>query len=70
MMIQTSTTLAQELIPELVNHATSFNYNDNYYIISEHLKRAHWVQNIIHNPVIFTVNEKTFEGIARLIDQE
>jgi hypothetical protein len=55
MMIQTSTTLA---------HATSFNYNDNYYIISEHLKRAHWVQNIIHNPrVLFTVNEK--RGLAR-----
>jgi len=39
--------------------------------MSERLKRAHWVQNIIHNPrVLFTVNERTFEGIARLIDQQ
>ncbi|MGB7953660.1 MAG: nitroreductase/quinone reductase family protein [Candidatus Nitrosopolaris sp.] len=47
------------------------DYNDKYYIMSEHLKRAHWVQNIIHNPsVLFTVNEKTFEGTAILVDQE
>ena len=47
------------------------DYNDNYYVMSERLKRAHWVQNIIHNPrVLFTVNERIFEGIARLIDQE
>jgi hypothetical protein len=39
--------------------------------MSELLKRAHWVQNIIRNPrVFFTVNEKTRHGIARLIDQE
>jgi hypothetical protein len=39
--------------------------------MSERLKRTHWVQNIIHNPkIIFSVNEKTFEGIARLVDQE
>jgi F420H(2)-dependent quinone reductase len=39
--------------------------------MSERLRHAHWVQNIIRNPrVLFTVNEKTFEGIARLIDQE
>jgi len=39
--------------------------------MSERLKRAHWVQNIIHDPrVLFTVNERTFEGIARLIDQD
>jgi hypothetical protein len=39
--------------------------------MSERLKRAHWVQNIIHNPrILFTVNERTFEGIAKLIDQE
>lgn len=47
------------------------DYDDKYYIMSEHLKRAHWVQNIIHNPsVLFTVNQKTFEGTARLVDQE
>lgn len=35
------------------------------------MKRAHWVQNIINDPrILFTVNEKTFEGTARLVDQE
>ena len=35
------------------------------------MKHAHWVQNIIHNPrVLFIVDGRTFEGIAKLIDQE
>jgi hypothetical protein len=39
--------------------------------MSEHMKRAHWVQNLINDPrILFTVNEKTFEGTARLVDQE
>jgi hypothetical protein len=39
--------------------------------MSELQKHAHWIQNIIHNPrVLFTVNEKTFEGTARVVDQE
>ncbi len=47
------------------------DYNDKYYLMSEHMKRAHWVQNIINDPrILFTVNEKTFEGTARLVDQE
>ena len=47
------------------------DYNDKYYMMSERQKQAHWVQNIIHNPsVLLTVNEKIFEGTARLIDQE
>ena len=46
------------------------DYNDKYYIISERLNRAHWVQNIKHNPrVAFTVNNKNFEGNARIIDK-
>ena len=46
------------------------DYNDKYYIISERLNRAHWVQNIKHNSrVAFTVNHKTFEGNARIIDK-
>jgi len=37
-------------------------------IMSERLRRAYWVQNIIHNPsVLFTTNEKTLEGNARLV---
>jgi len=45
-------------------------YNRKYYIMSEHLEHAHWVQNIIHDPrVLFTVSHETFEGTARLIDK-
>jgi hypothetical protein len=45
--------------------------NERYYIVSELLKLAHWVQNIIHNPrVSFTVNHTTFTGTARIIDQD
>ena len=47
-------------------------YNERYYIISERLESAHWVQNIKHNPkVSFSIdNENVFKGIARMIDQE
>ncbi len=39
--------------------------------MSELLRQAHWVQNIIHNPrVSFTVNHTTFTGIARIIEQD
>ncbi|MDP9290369.1 MAG: nitroreductase/quinone reductase family protein [Thermoproteota archaeon] len=45
--------------------------NERYYIMSELLRQAHWVQNIIHNPrVSFTVNHTTFTGIARIIEQD
>jgi deazaflavin-dependent oxidoreductase (nitroreductase family) len=41
-----------------------------YYVISERKEKAHWVQNIIHNPkVMFTVNSKSFEGTARTVDK-
>jgi deazaflavin-dependent oxidoreductase (nitroreductase family) len=43
---------------------------DKYYVISEHKEKAHWVQNVIHNPrVMFTVNSKSFEGAARIVDK-
>lgn len=46
-------------------------YNQRYYIISERLEGAHWVQNIKHNPtVLFSINERAFKGNARLVDQE
>jgi hypothetical protein len=39
--------------------------------MSELRKRAHWVQNIIHNSrVSFTVNQMTLTGTARIIDQD
>ena len=38
--------------------------------MSERLEHAHWVQNILHNSrVSFTVDSKTFEGTARVVDQ-
>jgi deazaflavin-dependent oxidoreductase (nitroreductase family) len=45
--------------------------NERYYIMSEHRKHAHWVQNIIHDPrVSFTVNHTTFTGTARVVDRD
>ena len=48
------------------------NYNDNFYVMSEREKHAHWVQNIMHNPRIsFAINYDTWwEGIARIVHQE
>jgi deazaflavin-dependent oxidoreductase (nitroreductase family) len=46
-------------------------HNERYYIISERLNSAHWVQNIEHNPkVSFSINANVFKGTARIIDQE
>ncbi|HYX55678.1 MAG TPA: nitroreductase family deazaflavin-dependent oxidoreductase [Nitrososphaeraceae archaeon] len=46
-------------------------YNKRYYLISEHRKHAHWVQNIVHNPrVLFTVGHETFEGTAQIVDPD
>ena len=44
-------------------------YNKRYYVISERREQAHWVQNISNNPrIAFSVYDRTFEGIARLVD--
>ena len=46
------------------------SYAGKCYVISERKEKAHWVQNIIHNPrVMFTVNSKSFEGTARTVDK-
>jgi deazaflavin-dependent oxidoreductase (nitroreductase family) len=46
-------------------------YNERYYIISERLEGAHWVQNIKHNPTVsFGINNNVFRGNARIVDQE
>jgi deazaflavin-dependent oxidoreductase (nitroreductase family) len=46
------------------------SYADKYYIMSERKQKAHWVQNIIYNSrVMFTVNSKSFEGKARIVDK-
>ena len=45
-------------------------YNERYYIISERLESAHWVQNIKHNPkVSFSINDSVVKGNPRIIDQ-
>ena len=46
------------------------SYADKYYVMSERKEKAHWVQNVIQNPkVLFTVNSKSFEGAARIVDK-
>ncbi len=46
-------------------------YNENYYIISERKKYAHWIRNVLHDSnVSFIVNNKTLEGYARLVDSK
>jgi deazaflavin-dependent oxidoreductase (nitroreductase family) len=46
-------------------------YDGKYYVLSERPTHAHWIQNIIHDPrVLFTVNDKTLEGKAQIVDQD
>jgi F420H(2)-dependent quinone reductase len=46
-------------------------YNKRYYIISERLDLAHWVQNILHEPkVLFAIGIDKFEGLARIVNSE
>lgn len=43
-------------------------FNNKYYIISERGERAHWIQNIRHNPnVKFGISNKIIEGTARVV---
>lgn len=45
-------------------------YKGKYYIMSEGGERAHWIQNIMHNPkVSFSVAGKSFSGIAKVIEK-
>jgi deazaflavin-dependent oxidoreductase (nitroreductase family) len=46
-------------------------HSERYYIISERLDRAHWVQNIKRNPAVsFSISGNIFKGNARIVDQE
>ena len=46
------------------------SYTTKYYVMSERKEKAHRVQNIMHDPrVLFTINLKSFEGSARLVDK-
>ena len=45
--------------------------NERFYIPSERLEGAHWVQNIKHNATVsFSINDRIFKGNARIVDQE
>jgi deazaflavin-dependent oxidoreductase (nitroreductase family) len=45
-------------------------YDNKYFIMSETMKSAHWVQNIINDPqVLIEIRHNRFEGIARIIDK-
>jgi hypothetical protein len=46
-------------------------YNKRYYIISERLDLAHWIQNILNEPkVLFDVGFDKFEGLARIVSSK
>ena len=43
--------------------------NKKYYVLSEHKKKAHWVQNISHEPKIsFQVDNQIFNGYGRVVE--
>lgn len=45
--------------------------NKKYYILSEHRKKAHRIQNILHDSIIsFRVNNKTLNGHARILEDD
>ena len=45
--------------------------NKNYYVLSENRKKAHWVQNIIHDPKIsFQVDKQIFNGYGRVVESD
>ena len=46
-------------------------HQDRFYLISEKRERAHWVQNIQHNPSIaFRVGGQVFTGTAQTVDKD
>ncbi len=43
--------------------------NKKCYVLSEHRKKAHWVQNILHDPKIsFQVDKQIFNGYGRVVE--
>ncbi|MFN8420489.1 MAG: nitroreductase/quinone reductase family protein [Anaerolineae bacterium] len=45
--------------------------NGKYYLVSEMRQRAHWIQNIQHNPRIsFRIGEQTYPGTGREVEPE
>jgi deazaflavin-dependent oxidoreductase (nitroreductase family) len=45
--------------------------DNRFYIMSEHGKHSHWVQNIMNEAsVFFSVANKRYSGVARIVYQE
>jgi deazaflavin-dependent oxidoreductase (nitroreductase family) len=45
-------------------------YDNKYFIMSETMRSAHWVQNIINDPhVLIEIKHNRIEGTARIIDK-
>jgi deazaflavin-dependent oxidoreductase (nitroreductase family) len=45
-------------------------YDNKYFIMSETMESAHWVQNIINDPqVLIEIKHNRIEGTARIIDK-
>lgn len=46
-------------------------YEGRYFIVSEMKGRAHWVQNIHHNPAVqVKVGKSKFQGTGRILEPE
>lgn len=46
------------------------SHDGAYYIVAEGREKAHWVQNIRHNPAISVrVGDQTYQGKGRAIDR-
>ena len=46
-------------------------HNGRYYILSEGKERAHWVQNITHDPAVsFSISGRSCDGKAGVVSSE
>lgn len=46
------------------------DYDDKYYVMSEHEEQSHWIKNVLHNPLVsFSVAGREFEGVARVVKE-
>jgi deazaflavin-dependent oxidoreductase (nitroreductase family) len=45
-------------------------HEGRWYILAEHGDRAHWVQNVRHNPrVSFAIGDREYRGLANIVDE-
>jgi F420H(2)-dependent quinone reductase len=44
---------------------------DSFYILAEGQRNTHWLQHVVHNPIIsFSVCSRSFGGIARIVHSQ